>query len=481
MPPIGRHGHSSSTPALQITGMSNVVSSANKHGAHRAKSSRPGKKNTSRSVGPDRQFETSKDTFYRAVEMGTQLPLTPRTANAGTFTRRLLQKEWNLLQEFDCVDNLLQEEADYRRIQGKRHMHREALQQQRNEIRERLVKEKQDWRTFGQSLEEDAIEYRREEQCKALQRREDDLAERRARDAQWEDMQRRKEAERALEKSEVDKMIDAARAALHQEEQKRRAKTEEQKLWSRTAKAQNEAALNRKRDEKLADAAEDKRLIHMQREMLDKAEQERVLYFSRLKGKQEGIQAAFEKNAGAADARRNQLEEERVSREIAERAVKERENAEKKEKWLSDLNKEGVAAVQRQLDEQALQRQKQREEDQKFGAQFMKDAELFKQEEEKKIEKRRRLEKENAQFLLNQMASHKKLGKFGENDMSKTEQAMNHLQLKKAKDTMGQEAIFRNKQLQLLLSMEKNAVGSPKSDRVPIDITKNKHNHRSKR
>lgn len=469
MPPIrhGGMGQSSSMPILSGMTMASKSSSSKKTPAQT--------KTSSKCIGTKR-FDDSDNTFYKAVGKASE-ELTPRTANAGAFTRRLLDKEWNLLQEYDSVTHLLEEEANFRQMQDERNKHRDALVKQREEARLRNARDRQEMRDFGTSLEEDAIKYRSEEDRKAQQRKEELMAERRARDAQWTDMQQRKEAERIREKNEIDKMINAAKSALSEEEQAKKAKADKLRSWAEIAKAENSAALQRRQEKKFADADEDKRLMRIQKEMMDKAEAQRAQYFAGLKGKQESNQAAFEKNAGAELARRQKEEAERIAREIREKEERDNASVAKKAKWLENLAKEGVDAVQRQLDEQAQRRQKQKEEDDLYGAKFVQDAATYRDEEAQKVLDRRLAAKKNQEFLLSQMATHKKMGKFGETDMSKTEQAINRSLLHQAKDKKGQEAIFRNMQLQLLLSNEKNNVGSPKSPQRtrPIDLTKDGH------
>lgn len=419
------------------------------------------------STGQNAELEKTTDTFFKAVETSRDKPeatgLTPRTTNAGAFTRRLLSKDWNLLEAYDQVSHLLEDEADYKRAQHETKKLRRQLQRQKEEARQRLANEKKETRDFGRALEEDACQYKMSEEEKLRQRKEDDLAQRRARDDQWQDMQRRKEEERSREQREIDAMIRAAQNALKEDQRKKNEKQAKQKSWAETAKAENAAALRRREEQKLADAVEDKRLMAIQKGMMDKAEADRVSYFDKIKEKSAKNQNAFEKQAGAEEARRKKEDEDRVAREIEEKTKKDKEAAEKKASWLANLSKQGVVAVQAQLDEQAARRQKQKEEDHRFGEQYKREAELYREQEADKERHRREQERENAQFLKDQMATHKKMGKFGEIDMSRTEQAINHSLLHQAKDIRGQETIFRNMQLQLRHLSDQTNMGSPKS------------------
>jgi len=450
----------------------------NRHGARRDRSHRG---QGDRHNGARGGHVEQEDTFYKAVESPKHKKLepgelTPRTEMAGEFTRSVMAKEWNLLQEFDSVTFLLQQECELKNNLDKRIDHKHQLEVQREAARKRAIDEKLDMRSFGKALEADAEVYKKEEEAKAISYRQKDFEQRRVRDAQWLDNKRRRQEEKALEKSEIDSMMNAAKKSLQEESDKQMKKMEMQKLWAAQMKNDNALSIQRRRDKKIADDIEDKRLMALQCEILNAQEEERVAYYASLKGKQGKNIAQYAQTVGAENERKHQEEDERIQNELKKRDEQLEAAVNAKEKWLKDLKYSGIEAVRKQLEEQSALRQQRKEEDKRFGILFSTDAEKYRQEEAEKGERRRRDARDNAAFLLKQMSERKDtVGKFGVQTMSAVERAINKPELRQAQQGFAQETIFRSRQLQLQGPVEqKQQPGQPRDKYHAEPDVKNK-------
>jgi len=117
------------------------------------------------------------------------------------------------------------------------------------------------------------------------------------------------------------------------------------------------------------------------------------------------------------------------------------------------LQQEGFDAVKLQLQAHADAKERQRNEDLKFGQLFRQEAKQALDDEKEKERQRRLKEQENAAFLKQQMDEKSQVipGRFGHTRMNEVERSMNKAKVDRALDPQrpdGLQLLFRQKQLQ---------------------------------
>merc|ERR1719162_1487275 len=131
-------------------------------------------------------------------------------------------------------------------------------------------------------------------------------------------------------------------------------------------KDQADSAVSRRQLEK---KEEQKRDIEMQQEyseLLNQQERRREEYFHGLREKQSNLTANYESGVGNKLAKQAADDEERARRHQAQKEAKATAEHEAKERWRRDLAETGKAAVKQQLSLQAQERQRRREEEQRY-------------------------------------------------------------------------------------------------------------------
>jgi len=371
----------------------------------------------------------------------------PYTARAEEYVSRLVGRtdgnasnegalEWPLVVELDVADYLNQESDRRKRVQQQRLDNRaHLLEQQARQQRERDAGRslRRQWR---EDLEADAERYRQEEEVKRAQnleirRRFDD-----ERRIQLEHVQRQRRSQREADEREGREMVAAAQEAKRAEEERE----EQRRLKERAValKLAEEAEVARERKAKLLreEHQNDVRMAQAQQELLDQQERERSRAIEERRVNQQRLMERYE--AGVKDElqRREREDEERAQRQ--QRQFQEREQAliAAKEQRLRKMQDAGKVAVQRQLEDQAKDRQRQREEELQFAEQQRVDAEKAERKEQASQWKRQQAALANAEFVRGQMRTKGGVQPFNlqRDQMNEVERRFNREKLQRAAD-----------------------------------------------
>lgn len=214
------------------------------------------------------------------------------------------------------------QEAEKRKVELRNVLaHQHSLDRHREVAARQIVEDER--KEIDKNLQEFYAEEAREKakrQAKAVQQRRDrdqQLREQAARAAASERLQRLEDAE-LLQHLEREKEKAALKAA-----EKKRANDE----YHRATKLANQEAEKRREEQKQAEWAIEMKLNADWKAMLDKQEHERNEQYRKLRERIKNMQRAYESNAGAEDAAREQAENERIERQqrLEEERAKEAE------------------------------------------------------------------------------------------------------------------------------------------------------------
>jgi len=354
-----------------------------------------------------RETKVSKSTFRSSSDTTLDDRGTKMNTPELIMAKKLLAKDWGPITEYDPAIQMFVEEKNRRIVNQRFHENQHVVLLQRTANKKREADQKQELRNFQLYLENDAAKYKKEEEDKRLNKLKIDYEEKNLRDRQLANLNRLRDAEAKRDKAEVDKMMDAARKSIEAETQKTNAKKEKMQGIAGDMKKESEAAVKFKAEQKIREGKEDQKLMAIQREMMDEQERKRKNYFENLKGKAGKNQEMYEKLVGEAAARRKE-EEETNCKNATEKHNKEiKEAAEKKEKYLAELQTQCTKAIDKQLDFQKKERDRLTEEDQQISRVNLADANKYKDEEKQKEIRKKKEAMENSKFLKYQMNEYK--------------------------------------------------------------------------
>lgn len=206
------------------------------------------------------------------------------------------------------------------------------------------------------------------------------------------------------------------------------------------AKEAAEQKVLRKQEEAEKDIA----MMKAQIAVMEAQEQQRAQSFQRMKEKQGKAQAQYEAKAGSEQARLQKEEEERAKRYQDEKFARDEAAFQEKKKQLKQMQMDGVAFLTRQLEEQANVKAAEKEEQRRCRENSDRDAARACEEEKRQALERKKKEKENADFLQQQI-NQKSAAKRANEQMTEVEQSINKDRLERAKKPETLNMLAQNK------------------------------------
>lgn len=339
--------------------------------------------------------------------------------------------EWAVVQDIDAKEAALKDEETRQRRQKMKQDHLKQLDAQRD----RQVKEKDEhrqlWLRWRTEVEADAEAYHQEEEQKKqkkieVQRRFDE-----DRRQQLVDKRSRQTAQQEADAQEGENMLRASKEALRRAEEqesvrKQRGRVEAIKLAesAQIAKADKEM-------KKQAEYKHDIVLAKQQQELLDKQEEERSMFFKKLKEKQLKLLSAYEAGVGNELEKKQKEDDERAKRYQTVLVEKENKAAELKEIKYNEMKQARREAVESQLQEHALQKKRQKEEESELLQKVRQQAEVDAAKEQARRETKRRARQANAGELLEQIRQREQTVPYRQSrdQMNEVERRMNRAKL----------------------------------------------------
>merc|ERR1719215_2481250 len=206
-----------------------------------------------------------------------------------------------------------------------------------------------------------------------------------------------------------------------------------QKSAMQQMKDQADSAVSRRQLEK---KEEQKRDIEMQQEyskLLNEQERRREEYFHALREKQSNLTANYESGVGNKLAKQAAEDEERARRHQAQKEAAAKAEHEARERWRRDLAESGQAAVKQQLSLQAQERQRRREEDQRYIEKLRQEDEIAIAKEADKVQKKKSSVLANAEYIRKQIQE-KGAKSPSKTQMNEIERQLNREKLERACD-----------------------------------------------
>lgn len=369
----------------------------------------------------------------RAEEYYSQLLGGPGEAGTGPKARQ----DWALVQEIDALDHFNKEERKRAQTKEKAVRHQAQLQQQlqaRQHVTERCRDVWKQWRT---ELEEDVVQFEKEEESKRIYVKDAQKRFNQERMQQLEDERKK----RALRKEE-DNKFDLEMLELSAEQKRRQDEADEKKKMKQKAdmkfmKTEMEMAVDRRRQAKKDEQARDLKMQEQYAELLDEEERKRQGYFANIHAKQQQFLAKYEKGVGDEMARLAARDDERARKQQSEREQKEKTDQEGRERWRRDLAESGRVAVQSQLQLQAEERQKHRQDEQSYLEKLRKEAEIADAKEKDKVRRKKEACFANAEYVQKQIVQKEAEAtarRVAQVQMTETEKQFNKEKLERACD-----------------------------------------------
>lgn len=339
--------------------------------------------------------------------------------------------EWAVVQDVDAKEADRKDEETRQRLQKVKTDHLKQLDAQRD----RQVKEKDEhrqlWLRWRTEVEADAEAYHQEEEQKKqkkiqVQKRFDE-----DRRQQLVDQRSRHAAQQQADVQEGENMLRAAKeAARRADEQESVRKQRERAEAVKLA----ESALVAKADKEKKKQEEYKHdilLAKQQQELLDKQEEDRSRFFKKLKEKQLKLLSAYEAGVGNELEKKQKEDDERAKRYQTVLVEKERKAAELKEIKHNEMKQASRVAVEAQLQEHALQKKRQKEEESELLQKVRQQAEEDDAKDQARREAKRQARQANAGELLEQIRQRKQEVPYrtSRDQMNEVERRMNRAKL----------------------------------------------------
>lgn len=314
-----------------------------------------------------------------------------------------MRQDWALVHEIDALDHLADEEVKRRAAREKNVKNQTeicAQLQARNDVAENCRSIWQQWRV---ELEEDVDQYQKEEEKKRIFNLETQKRFNQERQEQLEQDRKRKELLKESERKLEREMMMLADQAKQRQEASEAAKKSKQRDAMVQMRSQAVAAEERKQLSKKEEHARDIKMQKDYEELLEKQDANRGKYFQSIKDKQQAMLDKYESGVGNELARLQARDDERARQYAAQKLEKEKLDHEARDLWRKNLAESGRLAVSEQLSLQAQDRQKQREDEQRFMEKVQREAAAAEAKETEKERKKREAVQANAEFLRKQI------------------------------------------------------------------------------
>jgi len=356
-----------------------------------------------------------------------------RAGGAGPDTRQ----DWTLLQEIDALDHFNTEEQK-RRSEKEKNVKNQAAILEAVQARHVVAdKCRHVWKQWRAELEDDVVQYEKEEQMKRVFKKETQIRFNQERQRQLADVKIRQAAQKETEKKIEQQMMDLSTEAKKRQDEADESKKGKQRQAMMQMKTEAENAVERR---SLAKKEEHKLDIRMQKEyeeLLEVQEKNRGQYFQSIREKQSQLLAKYEKGVGNELARLAELDDERAKKQQEAKSLKEQRDLQAREQWRCDLAESGRVAVQNQLSLQAQERQKKIEEDQKYLEKSKRESAISEAKETEKVRKQKAAVLANAEYIKNQIREKEAMSppkRVQLSQMNDVERQLNRDKLQRATD-----------------------------------------------
>lgn len=388
-------------------------------------------------------------------DVSTNLPLsarspkdgyaTPCTGLAEKYYNNLLggtggdttRQEWTLIEEIDALDNFNKEEERRRRVKEKNASHQAQLVEQLQARRNVTDKCRDVWCQWRTELEEDVLQYAKEEEQKKAYILAEQKRFNQERDKQLADSHRRRAMQKEQDmKMEREMMQEAEQAKIRQDAADARRKMK-QRQDMQQMKTQADEAVERRAIARKEENARDLKMQKEYEELLDEQERNRHSYFANIRDKQKKLLAKYEQGVGNRLAELQAADDERARRQQHDKEMRERMDHEARERWRKDLAASGHVAVQNQLAIQAEQRQKLRDEEHRYLEKARMEAAIAEAKELERERKKKEAVLANAEFVRKQIMEREAVlptKKNGTAQMTDVERQLNREKLERACD-----------------------------------------------
>jgi len=350
----------------------------------------------------------------------------------------------------DCV---LQEEEARRQILAHKQLLRSELNQLRNETKQRKVDNRAEQHRWQNKLQADANAFFQEQADKRGVEREARVRLDRERAEAYEVTKRvrqaAKERDEELERQMHLRSIEARRIEVAKDEEKKKRHQAQLK----SLQVERAQASETKREQKRVEAIQDVEIMRQQQDLMDRQAREREGKLEKIRENQNKKMAAYEAAAGNALQEAQRKDEARMKQAEAARLQQESQAQQDKQDRKNKSMLDCKAAMRVQLEEKKQLRAKEQEESMRLANQLKRDAQINADEEKRKVEERRQKAKEHANFLLSQMQEKSvQPGRFGHEQMTDVEKAMNKDRLDRASNSESLQLLLRSKEMQFRMA-----------------------------
>lgn len=280
------------------------------------------------------------------------------------------------------------------------------------------------------------VQYEKEEEAKKVYVLEAQKRFNQERSKQLADNRQRKAAQKEKDEQMERRMIELAEDAKKRQDQADLDRKKKQRNDMLYMKEESRLAAERKRSAREEERARDLKMQKEYEELLEEQDRKRHGYFQGIRDKQAQLLAKYEQGVGNELARLAEADDARARRHQAEKEGKELADLQERDRWRKNLAESGRVAVQHQLSLQAEQRQKQREDDQRYLEKLRKEAAIAEEKEQDKVRRKKEAVLANAEFLRKQIMEKedRPSKKAMHAQMNDTERQINREKLERATD-----------------------------------------------
>lgn len=372
---------------------------------------------------------------------------TPAARRAEAYYRQLLgrpdqegesaRQDWTLVEEIDALDHFNREEKKKREEREKNVSYRADLQDQLQARQNIVDKCREVWKDWRTELEDDVQQYQKEEEMKRVFKRETQKQFNQEREKQLDDIRRRQALQKEHEVKLEQEMMELAQQAKIRQDETDAKKKNAQRQAMQQMKGQAEVAAVRKKNERQEEQKRDIRMQQEYEEMLEEQERRRNKYFLEIREKQATLLAKYEKGVGNQLAKQQAADDERARRHQAAKELAQKQEHEAREAWRRNLAESGQAAVRQQLSLQAQERERKRQEDERYIEKIRKENAIADAKEAEKVQKKKDSVLANAEYVRKQIQEKEARSPARKNvqaQMTEVERRLNKEKLERACD-----------------------------------------------
>jgi len=352
-------------------------------------------------------------------------------------TKADARQDWTLVEEIDALDHFNREEQNKRAAREKNVNYRADLQEQLAAKHNMVEKCREVWKDWRTELEDDVVQFQQEEESKRVFKLETQKRFNQERQRQLDDIHRRKVTRKEEEKKIEQEMMEVSEQAKARQDEVDSNKKNAHKQAMLLMKGQADVAATRKKVEREQEQKRDIKMQQEYEEMLASQERRRDQYFRDIRDKQSSMQAAYEAGVGDKIAKLAEADDQRARKHQAAKEDAAKREAEAREQWRRDLAESGHAAVKQQLNLQAQERERRRQEDVLYLEKQRKEDELAAAKEADKVQKKKDSVLANAEYIRRQIQEKEARSpsrRVAQSQMNEIERRINKEKLERACD-----------------------------------------------